>query len=61
MEQLLNIDFEKISTSSKEEVLERKRNLKSFLEFGFPNKKDESWKFTDLNSIIRKRIGSHSI
>jgi len=58
MEQLLNIDFDKISTSSKKEVLERKKNLKSFLEFGFPNTKDESWKFTDLNSIIRDNFKS---
>ena len=58
MEQLFNIDLKKISTNSKKELLERKRNLKSFLEFGFPNKKDESWKFTDLNSIIRDNFKS---
>ena len=29
------------------------KNLNLFLETGLPNKKDENWKFTDLNQIIK--------
>ena len=56
MEQLFNIDLEKISTASKKELEERKKNLNIFLESGLPNKKDENWKFTDLNAIIKKNF-----
>ena len=56
MEQLFNIDLEKISTASKKELDERKKNLNIFLESGLPNKKDENWKFTDLNAIIKKNF-----
>ncbi len=52
MEQLFNINLKKIS-SSKEEEADRQKNLNSFLETGLPNKKDENWKFTDLNQIIK--------
>ena len=43
MERLFNIDFKKISMSSKKEALERKKNFKLFLENGLPNKKNENW------------------
>ena len=33
-----------------------KKNLKLFYDNGLPNKKDENWKFTDLNSIISKNF-----
>ena len=56
MEQLFNFKLEKISNFSNKEMLERKKNLDFFLEKGFPNKKDENWKFTDLNSIISKNF-----
>ena len=56
MEQLFNIDLKKISTSSKKDLDERKKNLNLFLESGLPNKKDEDWKFTDLNAIIKKNF-----
>ena len=56
MEQLFNFDLEKISSSSKKEELDRKKNLKLFLETGLPSKKDENWKFTDLNFIIKKNF-----
>ena len=56
MEQLFNFDLEKISSSSKKEELDRKKNLKLFLETGIPSKKDENWKFTDLNFIIKKNF-----
>ena len=56
MEQLFNIDFKKISTASKKEVIERKKNFDLFLKTGLPNKKDENWKFSDLNFIISKNF-----
>ena len=55
MEQLFNIDFKNIS-NSKKEVLERKKNYELFLKTGLPNKKDENWKFSDLNFIINKNF-----
>ena len=62
MENLFNIDFKKISTLSKKETIERKKNFELFLKGGLPNKKDENWKFSDLNSIISqnfKQITNH--
>ena len=56
MEQLFNIDLKQISTASKKELDERKKNLNLFLEGGLPNKKDEDWKFTDLKAIIKKNF-----
>ena len=58
MEQLFNIDLKKISTSSKKELDERKKNLNLFLESGLPNKKSEDWKFTDFNAIIKNNFKS---
>ncbi len=56
MEQLFKIDLKKIPTSSKKEAEERKKNFDLFLKSGLPNKKDENWKFTDLNFIIKKNF-----
>ena len=56
MEELFNIDLKKTSLLSKEDETNREKNLKLFLESGFPNKKDENWKFTDLNSIIKNNF-----
>ena len=56
MEQLFNIDLKKISSTSPHEALERKKNLELFLKTGLPNKKDENWKFSDLNFIISKNF-----
>ena len=56
MEQLFNFDLEKIFNSSEKEISERKKSLNLFLKTGLPNKKDENWKFTDLNSIINKNF-----
>ena len=56
MENLFNIDFTKISTSTKKEALDRKQNFDLFLKNGLPNKKNENWKFTDLNLIISKNF-----
>ncbi len=56
MEQLFDIDLDKISTSSNNEALERKKNLELFLKAGLPNKNNENWKFSDLNFIISKNF-----
>ena len=56
MENLFNIDLAKISTSSKKEILDRKKNFDLFLKNGLPNKKNENWKFSDLNLIISKNF-----
>ena len=56
MEQLFKIDLNKISSASSQEALDRKKNLELFLKTGLPNKKDENWKFSDLNFIIKKNF-----
>ena len=56
MEQLFNIDLGKISNSSKKEEIDRIKNLEQFFKTGLPNKKDENWKFSDLNTIISKNF-----
>ena len=61
MDQLFNIDLKKIPVSSDQEALERKKNFELFLENGLPNKKDENWKFSDLNFIISKNFKQISI
>ncbi len=61
MDQLFNIDFKKISVFSDEESSNRKKNFELFLKTGLPNKKDENWKFSDLNFIISKNFKQISI
>tara|TARA_B100000674_G_scaffold493714_1_gene516630 strand:- start:528 stop:1769 length:1242 start_codon:yes stop_codon:yes gene_type:complete len=56
MDQLFDFNFEKISISSEKEEQNRKKSLKLFLDSGLPNKKEEDWKFSDLNSIINKNF-----
>jgi len=58
MEQL-KVDFDKVVESlklSEESINFRKKNLKQFAENGFPNKRVEDWKFSDLNQIISSNI-----
>ena len=57
MQEFFNFNLEKIS-SSKNEVLDREKSLQLFLDKGFPNKKDENWKFSDLKSIVNKNFKS---
>ena len=56
MEQLFNIDLKRIPSSDEKEVADRKKNFELFLKGGLPNKKDENWKFSDLNFIISKNF-----
>ena len=60
MEEQLKIDFEKklkdFSYSEQEKKF-KETNFNEFLKQGFPNKKLENWKFSDLNQIIKNNIG----
>ena len=56
MEQLFNIDFKRFYSSNDKEVADRKKNFELFLKEGLPNKKNENWKFSDLNYIITKNF-----
>ena len=52
MEEQLKTDFDKIVKSlklSEENIKFRKKNLNEFIKNGFPNKRKEEWKFSDLN------------
>ena len=58
MEQL-KIDFDKIIESlklSNKNIDSRKKNFNQFMKNGFPNKRVEDWKFSDLNQIISSNI-----
>ena len=59
METRIIADFDKTfkNYSSLDELNFKKKNLKNFIKKGFPGKKLESWKFSDLNQIINKNIG----
>ena len=56
MKQDYNFDIDKIKSLSNEEKVSRKKYLNTFLKTGFPNKKNEDWKFTDLNAILNKNF-----
>ena len=52
MKQNYDFKIDKIKDLTPEEISLRKKNLDLFYQTGFPNKKDEDWKFSDLNSIL---------
>ena len=59
MEDNTIINFDKFLDNhsfSDEQLEKRKKNYKKFNDEGFPNKKLEDWKFSDLNQIIKKNI-----
>jgi Fe-S cluster assembly protein SufD len=59
----LKIDFNKMEENSKfstDDIEFRKKNLEHFVEKGFPNKRIEEWKFSDLNQIISTNISDLS-
>ena len=63
MNEQLHLDFNKImktSKISKEEIQIKKDFLNKFLESGFPNRKQEDWKFLDISQIIKKNISNLS-
>ena len=56
MKPLFNIDLKRIPYFNDKYAAEREKNFELFLKGGFPNKKDENWKFSDLNFIISKNF-----
>ena len=58
MQQFYDFKIEKIKNLSPEEKKLRKKNLELFYLNGFPSKKDEDWKFTDLNSILGQNFSN---
>ena len=56
MQQFYDFRIEKIKGLTSEEKIVRKKNLELFYLNGFPSKKDEDWKFTDLNSILSQNF-----
>ena len=49
-------ELDKIGKFTKEEKEYRIKNLDYFNDTGFPNKKDEDWKFSDLKNIVSKNF-----
>ena len=61
MSNQLKSDFNKvmkISKISEDEILVKKNYLNKFIDSGFPNRKQEDWKFLDISQIIKKNIGN---
>ena len=63
MKEQLQTDFDNIiekSDFSEQDIKLKKDFLNKFIENGFPNRKQENWKFSDINQIINKNIGELS-
>mgnify|MGYP001335895199 CR=1 FL=1 len=63
MSEQLQSDFDKIVKTSKlsnEEIQFKKNFLNNFKKRGFPNRKQEDWKFLDISQIIKKKISDLS-
>ena len=63
MKEQLHKDFENIISNlslSQKDIEIKKFCLDSFIEKGFPNRKEEDWRFSDLKQIIQKNIGELS-
>jgi Fe-S cluster assembly protein SufD len=58
MKQYYDFKIEKIKDLSQNEINLRKKNLELFYQSGFPNKKDEDWKFSDLSSILSNNFNN---
>ena len=58
MTQFYDFKIENIKNLSLEEKNLRKKNLDLFYQNGFPSKKIEDWKFTDLSSILNKSFNN---
>ncbi len=59
MEKQLRTDFKKIIDSSNfsdKEIITKEKYLNKFIQNGFPGKKNEDWKFLDLNQAIKSNI-----
>ena len=51
-----NLEFESLTYETLGNTKERKEHFFKFVESGFPSKKLEDWKFSDLKLIIKKNI-----
>ena len=63
MKEQLKIDFNKIqevSNFSNRDIEIKKSYLNKFIKNGFPNRKQENWKFLDINQIISNNISDLS-
>ena len=63
MKEQLQKDFDNTIrnlTLSQKDIEIKKFYLDNFINKGFPNRKEEDWKFSDLNQIIKKNIGELS-
>ena len=63
MKEQLQKDFNNIIKNlslSQKDVEIKKFYLDNFIVRGFPNRREEDWKFSDLNQIIKKNIGELS-
>ena len=59
----LQLDFDKIVKTldiSKKDIDKKKIYLEKFIGSGFPNRKQEDWKFSDIDQIIKKNINDLS-
>ena len=63
MREQLQKDFDNIIKNlnlSQKDIEIKKFSLDSFINKGFPSRKEEDWRFSDLNQIIKKNIGELS-
>ena len=63
MKEQLQKDFDNVIRNlnlSQKDIEIKKFCLDNFIDKGFPNRKNEDWKFSDLNQIIKKNIGELS-
>ena len=63
MKEQLQIDFDNIvktSSFSQKDIKQKQNCLNDFIKIGFPSRRQENWKFSDLNQIIKKNIGELS-
>ena len=63
MNEQLQIDFDKTNKTldiSDADIKLKRNHLNKFIESGFPNRKQENWKFLDISQIIKKNIGDLS-
>ena len=63
MKEQLQRDFDNIVKNlnlSQKDIEIKKFYLDNFINRGFPNRREEDWKFSDLNQIIKKDIGELS-
>ena len=63
MKEQLQKDFDNIIRNlnlSQKDIEIKKFCLDNFINKGFPSRKDEDWRFSDLNQIIKKNIGELS-